>query len=236
MIPNTGSIIWRVVLGMIVCLPASAGAQGHNVLSEEEKEAGWRLLFDGRSLDGWRRYDGQPMTDGWKVEDGALVHTSGGYDIITDDDFQDFELSLEWMVEAGGNSGIFYRVPLGEPRIFHGAPEMQVLDDAGHADGRNPLTSAGSNYGLHAPEAVVVRPAGEWNAVRIVVRGDAVEHWMNGERIVSYKLGSPEWRDLVAGSKFAAWPSYGKAGSGHIGLQDHGDLVRFRNIKLRVIE
>ena len=214
-------------------VPTVQEAQQHNVLTAEEEAAGWRLLFDGGTLEGWRRYDGGEMTDGWRVEDGDLVHVGGGFDIIHEEPFADFELSLEWMVEPGGNSGIFYRAALGEDDIFNTAPEMQVLDNAGHADGRNPLTSAGANYALHAPSADFTNPAGEWNSVGITVAGNSVEHRMNGELIVSYELGSPEWRDLVENSKFAEWPRYGKAASGHIGLQDHGDVVRYRNIKVK---
>ena len=231
-----GNLTPVTVMIPLALAPLALGAQAPpNTLTDEEAAAGWVLLFDGHSLDGWQRYDGGAMTGGWTVEDGTLAHVRGGYDIITNDAFTDFELALEWMVEPGGNSGIFYRAALGEQRIYHGAPEMQVLDDAGHPDGANPLTSAGSNYGLHAPTEEVVRPAGEWNAVRIVVSGSAVEHWMNGAHIVSYELGSPEWEELVAGSKFVEWPAYGRAGRGHIGLQDHGNRVWFRNIKIREI-
>ncbi len=212
---------------------AGATAQEHNTLSAGEREAGWRLLFDGRSLDGWRRYDGEPMTGGWVVEDGTLAHVRGGGSIVSEEMFDDFELALEWRVEPGGNSGIFYRAAPGEEEIFHGAPELQVLDDAGHADGRSPLTSAGANYGLHGVPPGVARPAREWNHVRIIVRDNAVEHWLNGERVVEYELGGDDWEARVAASKFAAWPGYGRAARGHIGLQDHGDRVWFRNIKLR---
>ena len=110
---------------------------------------------------------------------------------------------------------------------------MQILDDAGHADGQNSLTSAGSNYGLHAPASDAVRPAGEWNTARIVVDGSSVEHWLNGEHLLSYELGSEEWLELVANSKFTEWPAYGLAKSGYVGLQDHGDRVWFRNLKIR---
>ena len=215
--------------------PVSAAAQEHNTLTAAEREAGWRLLFDGQSLDGWRRYDGEPMTGGWVVDDGALAHARGGRSIITDDVFEDFELSLEWKVEPGGNSGIFYRAAPGEEEIFHSAPEMQVLDDAAHADGRSPLTSAGSNYGLNGVAPGVVHPAQEWNQSRIVVQGNRVEHWLNGVKVVEYELGSADWRKKVATSKFAQWPAYGQAPRGHVGLQDHGDRVWFRNLKLREI-
>ncbi len=222
-------------LGALALCAAGATAQAPNTLSDAEVDAGWRLLFDGESLDGWRRYDGEPMTGGWAVEDGMLTHVRGGRDIVHEDELEDFELYLEWRVSEGGNSGIFYRAALGEQAIFHSAPEMQVLDDARHRDGASPLTSAGANYGLHPAPRGIVNPAGEWNSVRIVVRGSAVEHWLNGTKIVAYELGSPGWSELVANSKFVEWPNYGKAERGHIGLQDHGDRVWYRNIKIREV-
>ena len=223
------------VLLAIAGLVAPAAAQEHNTLTDAEREAGWRLLFDGRSLDGWRRYDGGPMTGGWVVDDGTLAHVRAGRSIVTEEIFEDFELTLEWKVEPGGNSGIFYRAAPGAQRIFHSAPEMQVLDDAGHADGRSPLTSAGSNYGLDGVPRGIVRPAEEWNQVRILVRGTHVEHWLNGVQVVEYELGSEDWKAKVAASKFVEWPEYGQAARGYIGLQDHDNHVWFRNIKVREI-
>ena len=204
-----------------------------NRLTADERAEGWRLLFDGTSLDGWRGYGRADVPDAWTVEDGALTLVGQGGDIITEEQFDDFELALEWKVEPGGNSGVFYRAVEGLDWIYQGAPEMQVLDDAGHPDGEAEITSAGSNYALHGAPRGVVRPAGEWNAARIVVRGDHVEHWLNGVRVVEYELGSDDWSARVADSKFAAWPPYGTADRGHVGLQDHGDPVWFRNIKIR---
>lgn len=213
---------------------ASASQEvAHNTLTAAERADGWTLLFDGTSLDGWRGYNRPDLPGGWEAQDGMLVRTGEGGDLMTDRDFADFELTLEWRVEAAGNSGVFYRAAEGEEWIYHSAPEMQVLDDAGHYDGRDPLTSAGANYGLHAAPRGVVHPAGEWNHARIVVRGAAVEHWLNHEQVVSYQLGSPEWEALVAGSKFVEWPAYGRAARGHLGLQDHGDPVWYRNVKVR---
>lgn len=206
-----------------------------NSLTAEERAQGWTLLFDGTSMDGWRAYDGS-TPEGWAVQDGLLSRTGPGGDIITDRDFGDFELSLEWRVGAAGNSGIFYRAALGEEWIYHSAPEMQVLDDAEHYDGGDPLTSAGANYGLHPAPRGVVRAAGEWNHARIVVRGASVEHWLNDTKVVEYELWSPEWEALVAGSKFVEWPAYGRAEIGHIGLQDHGDPVWYRNLKIRELQ
>lgn len=205
----------------------------HNTLTDAEREAGWELLFDGRTLDGWRGYNRGDLPEGWAVEDGTIAWVQSGGDIITERQFTDFELTLEWRIEPGGNSGVFYRGAEGEEWIYQSAPELQVLDDEGHADGQSPLTSAGSNFGLHGVPRGVVHPASEWNSVRVVVDGKHVEHWMNGVQVVAYELESPEWEVLVQSSKFAAWPAYGRAPSGHIGLQDHQSRVWFRNIKIR---
>jgi len=213
-----------------------AGEAMPNTLTAEEKAAGWRLLFDGKTTAGWRGYKQQGMPEGWQVVDGALTRVGQAGDIITVDQFQDFELTLEWMVAPGGNSGIFFRASEDTDWIYQNAPEMQVLDDAAHQDGLQRETAAGSNYALHPAPEGVVKPAGEWNSVRIVVRGNHVEQWMNGVKVVEYELGSPDWEQRVAKSKFAAWPQYGRNPRGHIGLQDHGDRVAFRNIKIRELK
>lgn len=211
----------------------SRAEEMHNTLTDAEREAGWELLFDGETLDGWRGYHDPGLPQNWGIEDGTMHRFDSGGDIITRDTFSNFELSLEWKVAEGGNSGIFYLAELGYEGIWESAPEMQVLDDERHADGQSPLTSAGANYGLYAAPRGVVNPAGEWNHARIVVDGDYVEHWLNGKLVVEYVLGSAEWAALVANSKFDQWPDYGTARSGHIGLQDHGDPVWYRNIKIR---
>ncbi len=169
------------------------------------------------------------------AEGGEIVRTTGGGDLITEQQFTDFELRLEWKISTGGNSGIFYRGSEEYDAIYWSAPEMQVLDDAVHADGQNRLTSAGSDYGLYPAPAGVVKPAGEWNAVRLIVRGNHVEHWLNGQKVVEYELGSPDWTAKVAASKFKEWPDYGKMTRGHIGLQDHGDRVWYRNIRIKML-
>ena len=253
MVDVTGA--WRVAglracllpvlgFGLLGCTPVlfarSAGAQQTpplsppvNTLTDAEREAGWELLFDGHTTDGWRGYMMDVMPDGWQVLDGALTRVGPGRDIITMEQFENFDLTLEWKVELGGNSGILFRAAEGPERIYMGAPEMQILDDANHADGRSPLTSVGSNYALHPAPRGLARPVGEWNTVRILVNGNHVEHWLNGVRTVQYELGSEDWLARVAASKFREWPEYGQASRGHIGLQEHGDRVAFRNIKIR---
>lgn len=204
-----------------------------NQLTDAERAAGWRLLFDGRTTAGWRGFRRETMPEGWQVADGALTRVADGGDIITIEQFENFELALEWKVAPGGNSGIFYRASEETDRIYESAPEMQVLDDARHRDGQSRLTSAGANYGLHASPEGLVKPAGEWNHARVLVNGGHVEHWLNGVKVVEYELWTPQWEWLVKGSKFAEWPPYGRAKRGHVGLQDHGDWVAYRNIKIR---
>jgi hypothetical protein len=175
---------------------------------------------------------------GWRVEAGELRRVGDGGDIVTRDQFGDFELALEWKVAKGGNSGVMYRVTEGgdSSKTYMSGPEMQVLDDAGHANGKVPLTSAGSLYGLYPVTRHVSRPAGEWNQVRIVARGNRVEHWLNGVKTVDAELWSADWNQRLAKSKFTEWPQFAKAPRGHIALQDHGDPVAFRNIRIRELQ
>jgi hypothetical protein len=207
-----------------------------NVLTAEERAAGWRLLFDGKTTRGWRGFRKDHMPDGWQVIKGCLVRMGPGGDIITEQQFDDFELTLEWRISPGGNSGIFFRVSEEENVVWRTGPEMQVLDNSAHADGRNALTSAGANYALHAPVRDVTEPVGLFNKVRVLVDCSHVEHWLNGVKIVEYELESPEWERLVAASKFKSMPRHGRTKKGHIALQDHGDKVWYRNIKIRAID
>jgi hypothetical protein len=183
----------------------------------------------------WRGYRAQVLPAGWSFDSTTRVLTrvSGGGDIITRARFSAFELELEWKVGPRGNSGIFYWATEGTTRIYENSPEMQILDNAGHADGRNSLTAAGANYALHAPERDVTRPVGEWNAARLLVRGDTVTQFLNGVQVVRYVAGTDDWKAKVKASKFSAWPTYGLARVGHIGLQDHGDVVQFRAMRVR---
>mgnify|MGYP000113434546 CR=1 FL=1 len=204
-----------------------------NSLTKAEANDGWRLLFDGKSLDQWRGYKKETLPDGWKVQDDGSFCRTGGGDIVTKEQFDSFDLMIEWKISPGGNSGIFYRATEAHGAIYESAPEMQVLDNTKHGDGKNPKTSAGANYALIPPPKDVTKPAGEWNQARLLVDGQRVEHWLNGEKLLEYTLGSPEWTELVKGSKFAGWSDYGKALKGHLGLQDHGDQVWYRNVKIR---
>ena len=207
-----------------------------NALTAEEQAAGWKLLFDGTSMDAWRGYKRDDVPEGWRIEDGAIARGDGGGDILTREQFGSFELSIEWKVAGGGNSGIMFRVSEDADQTFMTGPEYQILNNEVHRDGQKPKTAAGANYALHAPTKDMTKPVGEWNHTRIKVDGARVEHWMNGEKIVEYELWSDDWKQRVADSKFAAWPGYGQNKVGHVVLQDHGDPVWYRNIKIRPLD
>jgi cytochrome c len=209
-------------------------ARPANVLSDAETKAGWRLLFDGKTTRGWRGYKQKEAPSGWKVEGGALARVGDGIDLVSEEEFEDFELAYDWKISEGGNSGVLFHVSEDRGYVWETGPEMQILDNDGHADGKDPRTSAGSNYALHAPQWDATRPVGLWNSARILVKGSHVEHWLNGKKLLEYELWTPEWTALVQASKFRTMPGYGLNHRGHIALQDHGDRVEFRNVKIRV--
>ena len=196
----------------------------------------WQILFDGKIVKGLRGYKQKDFPNGkWIIEDGALKTVPGynGIDLISKDMFTDFELELEWKVAPGGNSGIFYFATEEGDYIWQSAPEMQVLDNDVHVDGRNKLTSAGALYAMIEPSSDVTKPVGEYNKVRIIVQDKNVEHWLNGEKILEYTYQSDKMWDLVKNSKFNSMPPFAKVETGHIGLQgDHGE-VWYKNIRIR---
>jgi hypothetical protein len=208
-----------------------------NILSEKEKKQGWTLLFDGESLNNWKTFNGGDVT-GWKIENGIL-HNSGtgsdhGGDIITQDEFRNFELYLEWKIAPESNSGIFFHVQEGIVNaIYESGPEYQLIDDNGWPTQLAESQYSGANYDMHPPKDARVVSIDEWNKTRLVVNGPHVEHWLNGKKVVEYELWSDEWYELKEKSKWRNKPHYGAAKSGHIGLQDHGGLTMFRNIKIR---
>ncbi len=200
--------------------------------------AAWTTLFDGHSTAAWRGYrlSGFPA-DCWIVEDGLLKTVPGHeHDLITRDQYRDFELELEWRVAVGANSGIMYHVTEQGPETYSTGPEMQIVDDDHSDDGKDPLTSAGALYDLVAPTHKKLHPAGQWNRARLVVRGRHVEHWLNGVRIVAYELGSPELQARIAQTKFKDWPGFAQAETGYLALQNHGGQVCFRRIRVRRLD
>ena len=215
---------------------ASAQPATPNVLSAAEQREGWRLLFDGATTAGWRNFKSEAISPHWTVEDGALTTDGQGGDIVSADEFENFDLSLEWKISEGGNSGIFFGVVEGDyDAIWRTGPEMQILDNDRAEDRFKPSHLAGANYDLQAPRVAAARPVGEWNLARIRVDHGHVQQWLNGQLVVEYDLWTPAWEQAVAASKFATMPGYGRAHRGHLALQDHGYRVWFRSIRIRAL-
>ncbi len=245
----------RTVLAaaLVAVAGALAQAQAPNELTAAERAAGWHLLFDGRTLSGWRGLNNPGIdTEHWTVENGAIKKVASGKvpvqkdgqpleggDLMTIDVFRDFELSWDWKVTPGANSGVKYNVseelsktmpPIRAAKGF----EYQMLDDDRHADGKLPNHRAGALYDLIAPNADKhASPIGEWNHSVIVFNGNHGEHWLNGKKVVEYELDSPEMTRALAASKYASIPWFAARRAGHIVLQDHGDEVYFRSLKIR---
>lgn len=222
----------------------AAGKPGNddNTLSPEEKNERWELLFDGKRMEHWRGFKKEEVPDAWQIEDGAIVLAGkDGGDLVSKNEYRDFELMLDWKISEGGNSGIFFNVS-EDPKFdytWQTGPEMQILDDERHPDakqGKDNNRQAGTNYDLHPLSSPAVKPVGEYNRVRLVVNDGHVTHYLNGKKVVAYTLWSPEWEKLVKGSKFASMPEYGRYKQGRIALQDHGDKVWFKNIKIRSLD
>lgn len=208
-----------------------------NTENQSTRLSNWTMLFDGESTEGWRGFKQATLPEGWIVEDGNLVGLGKGGDlggdIITEAQFEDFELYLEWAISEGGNSGIFFHV-LEEnyPTVYATGPEYQLIDDVGFPDPIEEWQKTGANYAMHNAENKILKPVGEFNSSRIKVINGHVEHWLNGVQVLNYDLWTDEWKSLVKDSKWKDYPGYGLARKGHIGLQDHGSIIKFRHIKI----
>jgi hypothetical protein len=239
------------IVTVLACALAAAGfvqagddCKGANVLTPAEKASGWQLLFDGKTTAGWHGYNKQP-TKAWVV-DGCLLKsagTEGNYgsdlraDLVTDEEYTDFELSLDWKATKGGNSGVMYGV-VEDPKYkaaWMTGPEYQLIDDVGFPEKLEEWQKAGANYAMHVadPKQKVLKPVGEWNTTRIVVKGSHVEHWLNGKKVVEFERWTPQWNALRDSGKWKEAPDYGKFKTGPIVLQDHGSVFWFRNVKIR---
>lgn len=208
-------------------------------LTEAQIAEGWKILFDGKSLDGWRTYKNKEVNS-WEIIDGTLHcmpfdSASQRADLITIDQYENFELAFEWKIGPQGNSGVMYRVTEAYDEPYLSGPEYQLLDDVGYPGETKDVNSSGSNYDMHAPQNKKLNPAGEWNTSKIVVNGNLVEHWLNGEKVVDYEFGSADWKQRKEASKWKDEKGYGMATKGHIDLQDHGGEVWLRNIFIRIL-
>ena len=214
---------------------------GNNMLTQKEMQEGWKLLFNGKTLDGWRTYKNQPGA--WKVNEGELCSERSGNahaDLITDNEFENFELSIDWKISPKGNSGIMYLVTENYDNAFESGPEYQLIDDDGFPEHIEDYQKTGANYAMQAPAIKAANAPGEWNHTTIIVNKGHVEHWLNGKKVVEYTLGSDEWKKQKAAGKWKDEAGYGEARKGHIALQSaHSDIdntyICFKNIKIKML-
>jgi hypothetical protein len=237
--PHTLPSLSALALGAVLfgCASGSGGTMTTSTSSASQAGVtqGWRNLID-PTMSAWRGYKETTVPAGWHVADGVLSKVGSVNDLITREQYANFELEFEWMLQPAGNAGVFYRGNEDAEKIYFTAPEYQLLDDAGHEDGKSRLTSAGSDYALYPSPAGIVKPAKQWNSSRIVARGPHIEHWLNGQKVVEYEEGSPDWETRLKASKFATWPKYGRLTTGYIGIQgDHEGPLAMRNIRIRTL-
>lgn len=217
----------------------------HNTLTEQEQKDGWKLLFDGSSTKGWHKYGGEPVGSAWKIKDSSIYldasqtenwQIRGGGDIVTDEEFENFHLKLDWKIDTNGNSGIIIYIHEDSAKYQWGwmtGPEMQVLDNNGHRDAKITKHRAGDLYDLISVSKETVKPALEWNHVEIISNNGKLDLFLNGENVISTMMWDDNWKKLIAGSKFKTVEGFGMYKKGRLGLQDHGNNVWFRNVKIK---
>jgi len=208
-------------------------------LTEQQKADGWKLLFDGNTMNGWRFFK-NAENNTWEVVDGTLHckpfiegQTEKRADLITTDQYENFELAFDWKISPQGNSGVMFRVTEEYEQPYASGPEYQVIDDKGYPGDLKEVQLSGANYDMQVASNKTVHPVGDWNNAKIVVNGNHVEHWLNGAKVVEYEINSPEWKKQHAASKWKDFPGYAKATKGHIDLQDHGNEAWFKNIMIK---
>ncbi len=221
------------------------GAMQNNALTAAEQKAGWKLLFNGKNTEGWHIFKKQTDGSAWKVDNEALSldpsvkdadgKRTGGGDIITDGEFENYELRLDWKISPCGNSGIIFNSAEVDQVMtpWQTGPEMQVLDNTCHPDAKIVKHKAGDLYDLIECSTVTVKPAGEWNSIRLIVNKGHLEQWQNGKKVVETDMWTDGWKAMIANSKFKGYPLFGTVKKGHLVLQDHGDKVWFKNIKIK---
>jgi Domain of Unknown Function (DUF1080) len=225
----------RTLIGVSLAGVAAA-LTGTTASAADAGPGPWHSLLKTDSAPDWRGWSETGLPQGWHVAGGVLSKDAKVDDLVSIKPYGNFELELEWKIGKAGNSGIFYRGTREYDHIYWSGPEYQLLDDANTEDGKSRVTAAGSAYGLYGVPAGVVKPYGHWNKTRLVVQGTHVEHWLNGQKVVEYEFSSPAWKSKVAASKFSAYPNYGLAASGLIGIQgDHPGELAIRNIRIRTL-
>ena len=229
---------WTWVMGIALSVLGStmqmeAQKDKNNRLTKKEREAGWKLLFNGKNLNKWRNFKKESLSDGWQIQDGTFVRAKGGAgDIVTKRQYDAIEVQLDYKISKGGNSGLMYHVKENANAPWHTGPEIQIQDNV---DGHDPQ-KAGWLYQLYSSDTDATKPAGEWNTLRVLITPEKCEQYMNGVKYCEYVKGSKDWNERVAKSKFKDMPDFGKPTKGFICLQDHGNEVAFRNVKIREIK
>lgn len=222
------------VLSITLAFTGTAFAKSiDNQLSQAEKKAGWQLLFNGQDMSQWRNFKSDSISSKWVIDDGAMLLTKGGGDILTKKPYQNFDLKIDWKISEVGNSGIFVLADELGSMIYSHAPEIQIIDNERHSDTEIDSHLSGSIYDLLSAPSAAHKPAMQWNTVRIKMLNNHLQVWQNGVSTVSMVVGSSSWNTLVKNSKFATWSNFATSEQGHIGLQDHGDKVWFKNIKIK---
>jgi len=229
---------------VLFCMAALAFACGPkksetlNELTEAQKADGWKLLFDGKTMNGWRIFKGKE-NDTWEVLNGTLhckpvtETSSKRSDLMTTEQYKNFELAFDWKIPKGANSGVMFHVTEDFDLPYASGPEYQIIDDAGYPGGVEPKNQTASNYDVHVTEGAKINAIGEWNTSKIVVNGNKVQHYINGDKVVEYEFGTDAWKEKVAGSKWKSFPGYGMSSTGYIDLQDHGHEIWFKNIMIK---
>lgn len=240
------SALCLVAVVLCACSPSRNAAAGGrpNTLTRSEMQEGWQLLFDGKTTAGWHTYGQSGMGQAWKVADGVLYFDTtrqgrrivGGGDMTTNEEYENFHLKYDWKIAPGGNSGVIFLVheDTSKYRVSYlTGPEAQIIDNNGHADAKIHKHRAGDLYDLVASSQETVRPLDQWNQAEIRLLNGKLDLYLNGTNVVSTTMWDDQWKNLVANSKFRTWPGFAQFKKGRIALQDHGNTVYFRNIKIR---
>ena len=234
------NFLFSLIITTLVLFSCSSSKNiADNQLSKKEKNNGYTLLFDGSTTNGWRGYQNKPITS-WSIDNGTLhcIGTAANYgamatDLVTEKEYENFELTLDWKISPKGNSGILYMVTETEPHSSSSGPEYQIIDDVNFPQKLEDWQHTAANYAMNTAPTADPHPAGEWNHAKIIVNGNHVEHWLNGKKVVEYELYSPDWQKRKMAGKWKDAPNYAKSKRGHIAFQNHGSEAWFKNIKIK---
>lgn len=232
-------LVIGVVISVIILSSYTYMAAKDNTLTHSEKKTGWKLLFDGKSMNGWRAYQNK-QTNSWSVKDGVMYCKGSSTDksdlradMITDKQYENFDLSIDWKISPQGNSGILYLATEEFKAAYLSGPEYQIIDDLNFPQKLEDWQKTGANYAMDPAPTAAPNPVGQWNTTRIVVNKGHVQHWLNGKKLLDFEMWTDEWKKKKTEGKWKDAPGYGVSKKGHIGLQDHGSEAWFKNLKIK---